>query len=461
VDKKTKIIIIGCGAGGGTAAQLARKTDRNSEITIFEKGKYAQYSKCGLPYVLSGEISSFNNLIEFSENWFEKENIKLYLNTSVTEINKTKHIVLAKRDNEQIKKEFDKLIIATGAKAFIPSIKNIFENNKLVSGVHLLRTMDDAKALFSELKHTKKASIIGAGLIGLEIADTLYKKGIDITIIESLSNILENTLDIDMSEPIKKELEVKTNLFTNHIASKIETENSRIKQIIIKNKETNQEKKIETDLLVIATGSKPEVNLAEKIGCKIGKRGGIIISEKTLTSLSNIYAVGDCTEYKDFVTNEPTCVGLGSIAVRHGIAAGVNAAGGEYNLPSGLLQTRTSEFFGFEVAAVGLVKNVIKNIQTVYGKFSGSSLPHYYPGGKNITIKVGVNEKNGEIVSAQAVGSNAAQRINVFACAIQNNVRVENLKKLETAYAPPIAPTLDVLTLSCDVAFLKYSRKKR
>lgn len=461
MDKTSKIMIIGCGAGGGTAAQLARKTNRNAEITIFEQGKYAQYSKCGLPYVISGKISNFNNLVEFSEEWFEKERIKLFLRTEVIDIDKSKNNITTRRNGKEIKKEFDKLIIATGSRAFIPPVENIFKNNKLVNGVHLLKTIDDGKKLTSDIRNSKIVTIIGAGLIGLEIADSLYKNGKQVIIIESMYNILENTLDLDMSEPIRKELETKAKLYTNFIATKIETEQDRIKHIFIKNKETNEEHKIMTDILIIATGSKPEVSLADKIGCKIGKTGGIVVNEKSSTSIKNIYAVGDCTEYLDYVTNEPVGVGFGSIAVRQGIAAGVNAAGGDYKLLKGLLQTRTSEFFGFEVAAVGPMKKSINNFQTVYGKFNGNSLPNYYPGGKSIIIKVGINEKNGEIVSAQAVGDNAAQRINVFACAIQNNAIVQDFRKLETAYAPTIAPTLDAITLGCDVAFLKYTRKKR
>jgi NADH oxidase (H2O2-forming) len=197
------------------------------------------------------------------------------------------------------------------------------------------------------------------------------------------------------------------------------------------------------------------------MGCKIGKTGGIVVDERSETSVKNVFAVGDCTEYKDFVTKEPLSVGLGSIVVRQGIAAGINAAGGSYNLPEGFLLTRTSEFFGIEIAAVGPVKDACQNIPVIYGKFKGSSLPEYFPGGKPISMKVGIHEKTGEILSAQAVGHNASQRINTFACAILSGVNVEDFKKLETAYAPPLAPTLDVVTLVCDVASLKRMRKRR
>lgn len=456
-----KIVIIGCGAGGGTAAQFARKIDRKATITIFEQDKYSQYSKCGLPYAISGEIPEFKDLIEFSEDWFKKEHIDLFLETTVDEIDIKNQVIFAKKGNEQIKKEFDSLILATGAKSFIPPIQNILKNGLLINGVYVLRTIDNGKQICSGIKKGKKATIVGAGLIGLELADSLYKKGMNVTVVEALPNILENTLDNDMCEPILKELHEKIKLYTNHIATRIEEKDETINRVFIKDVKTNEEKNIKTDVLVVATGSKPDVTLAKSIGCKIGKTGGIIINEKSESSVKNVYAVGDCTEYKDFVTKESVCIGLGSIAVRQAIAAGINAAGGKYNLPKGVLLTRTSELFGMEIAAVGPVKNACQNIPVLYGKFKGSSLPDYFPGGKPILIKVGVHERTDKIVSAQAIGSNAAQRINTFACAILNETNVEDFKKLETAYAPPVAPTLDTLTLVCDVASLKLARKRR
>jgi len=461
VTNEKKIVIIGCGAGGGTAAQFARKTDRKASITIFEQKKYPQYSKCGLPYAISGEIPEFDDLIEFSEDWFKKEHIDLFLETTVEKIDSKKQIVIAKKGNELIRQEFDYLIIATGAKPFIPRIQNIKKNGSLLDGIYVLRTIDDGKQISSCIKKGKKATIVGAGLIGLEMADSFYKKGMDVSVVEALPNILARTLDSDMCEPIFKKMNEKINIFTNHLALKIEEKEGKIKKIIIKDNETNKEKQLKTDILVIAAGTKPETSLAESLGCKIGKTGGIVVNERSETSITNVYAIGDCTQYLDFITKDPFLVGLGSIVVRQGIAAGINITGGIYNLPKEFLLTRASEFFGIEIAAVGPVKDTCQNIPIVYGKIKGSSLPEYFPGGKPISMKVGIHEETGVILSAQAVGYNASQRINTMACAILAQMNVEDFKKLETAYAPPLAPTLDVLTLVCDVASLKRMRKKR
>ncbi|UCB58668.1 MAG: FAD-dependent oxidoreductase [Thermoplasmatales archaeon] len=451
------IVVIGCGAGGGTASQFARKIDRKSTITIFEKNKYPQYSKCGLPFVVSGVISDFKNLIEFNEEWFKKANIDLILEANVNKIDIKKEMIYAKQNDITIEKSFKKLIICTGAKSFIPPIENIN-----IKGVFTVRTIDDTKKILAYSKNLKKATIIGAGLIGLEIADNLRQNGLQVTIVETLQNILANNLDEDMSKIVLEKIPCDISIYTNHTAKKVEQKDGKITKVIIKNKENNEEKYIETDILIIATGTKPDTMLARSIGCKIGITGGILVNEKSETTVKDVYAVGDCTEYIDYVTKKPLLAGLGSVAVRQGIAAGVNSAGGEYNLPMGFLNTNTSKFFNLDIAAVGPISIRIDNeFSVISARYNGSSLPDYYPGGKPISIKVLVDEYTGIIMGAQAVGENAAQRINTIACAILARLDIDTYRKLETAYAPPIAPTLDAETLVCDIAFMKIAQKKR
>ncbi|MCJ7571376.1 MAG: hypothetical protein MUO82_05825 [Candidatus Thermoplasmatota archaeon] len=169
--------------------------------------------------------------------------------------------------------------------------------------------------------------------------------------------------------------------------------------------------------------------------------------------------MGDCTEFVNFVNNKPVLVGLGSIAVRQAIAAGINAAGGVYKLPKGLLLTFTSDIFDLEISGVGLTSSFLEKDSFLAGKYSGYSLPEYFPGGKPITVKV-ITDITGKILGAQAVGDKAAQRIDTFACAILAGFNVETLRKLETAYAPPVAPILDAEMLACDIVSLKLSHKR-
>lgn len=454
MNQDAKIVIIGCGAGGGTAAQFARKTDRKANITVFEKGKYPQYSKCGLPYAISGTIPKIQNLIEFNEEWFKKQKIDLLLNTNVEKIDFEKKIVYAKRQDETIQQPFTHLIICTGSKPFIPHIENID-----CDGVFVVRTIDDAEKIQKYAKKSKTVTIVGAGFIGLEIADNLYKMGLKTTVVEALPNILANNLDEDMANIISDKIPSDVKIYTNTFATKVNSSNNCIKSVSTHNKKTNQEEAIQTDMLVLAAGTRPQVLLAESIGCKIGKTGGIIVNSKSETNIKNVYAVGDCTEYSNIVNNKPVLVGLGSIVVRQAIAAGVNAAGGDYNLPKGLLLTFTSKLFDVELAGVGLTSSFLEKDNFLSGKYNGYSLPEYYPGGKPITVKV-ITDNNGKILGAQAVGDKAAQRIDTFACAILSGLDAETFRKLETAYAPPVAPTLDAETLACDIVSLKLSRKR-
>jgi NADH oxidase (H2O2-forming) len=396
------IVIIGCGAAGGTAAQFARKTDRKSPITIFEKGKYPQYSKCGLPYVISGIISKTDDLIEFSEDWFKKAGIELFLDSTVEKIDVNNKTVTVKKGNEAIEKPYDSLIIATGGKPSIPPIENLIENDNLISGVFVLRTIDDANDISSSIVKGDKATIIGAGLIGLELSESLSEKGMNVTVVEALPTILANTLDNDMSKIVFEQISNKISILTDHIATRVESESGTIKKVFVKNNETGEEKEIETDFMIVATGLKPDTSLARSAGCKLNEKGYIVVNNKCETSVKDIYAIGDCTEYKDFVTKKSIPIGLGSIAVRQGISAGINAAGGNYPLLDGVLQTCTSKFFDLEIAAAG---SSDENLTT--GKFNGFSKPDYFPGGKPITIKVFAN-KDGKILGAQAVGDNAA-----------------------------------------------------
>jgi len=450
-----EIVVIGCGASGGTAAQFARKTDREANVTIFEKSEYSQYSKCALPYLISGKIDDPKKLVEFSEDWFSRAKINLFLSSEVTEIKNKR--VYVKRGKRIIEKEYDKLIIATGAKSAIPPIKNIFDKEGgLKKGIFTLRTIDDALGILNYIKNKKNVVIVGGGLIGLEAAEAFYNKKLNVTVVEMLPNILPSMLDGDMSREVYNQLKGYINIFTDHLVTEIEGE-ERIKSVKIKNKNTREEFDIPADVLIVSTGIKPDVYLAKSIGCKIGERGGIIINKRCETNVKDVYAVGDCTEGKDFVTNKSFVVGLGSIGVRQGIVAGINAAGGDIELFDGFLQTRTTKLFDIEIAAVGPISDNLDNI--ISGKFKGLTHPEYYPEGSQIIIKVLCNVRDKRIVGAQAVGKNVAQRINTMACAMLHKMSVDDFIKLETAYAPPIAPTIDPLAAACEVVNMKLKRR--
>ena len=204
--------------------------------------------------------------------------------------------------------------------------------------------------------------------------------------------------------------------------------------------------------------------MAKELGCAVGGTKQVVVDDRCLTCVDGVYAVGDCTEYPDLVTGEPTVSGLGTIAVKMAMIAGVNAAGGDERLPAGFLQTRATEPFGCQVAAVGPTLAQLKaaGIEPLIGKVRGFTLPDYFPGRKEIYVKVLAHPESGRILGAQIVGeSRVHMRINAYAAAIQARMTVHDFAKLETAYCPPAAPTIDVITIACEAVRVKMMRSRQ
>lgn len=423
-----KIVVIGGGAGGSTAAQFARKTDRKADIKVFEKGTIPQYSKCALPFVLSGALNA-SSIIEFSEEWFTHANIDLCLDTEVFSVNYDEKVVVTSDGVE----DYDALIISTGAAPASP-----FE---FKGKIFPFRTLDDVHALKKEVKRGEKAVVVGGGLIGLEAAEALSKRGVDVGVVELMPEILPGMLDADMAHGVRKKIEKHIAVTLNEKVTEI-TGATNIEVVTSHNT-------ITCDFVIIAMGNTPNVSLAES-KCDIKK--AIVVNEQCMTSIPSVYACGDCTQYIDICGNEAV-VGLGSVAVRQGMVAGTNAAGGTARLPP-LLNARTTKLFGEEIAAVGPLEKELP-FKPVIGRFKGSTHPDYYPG-EEIMVKV-VGNHEGKLRAAQAIGPGAAQKINTFALALSAGMTFENFTKIETAYAPPVAPVMDASTVACEIA----ERKRR
>jgi len=454
-----KIIVIGGGAAGTSAALEARKTDRTAEITLINRENLPEYSRCGLPYVLSGVIPKLENLIIHQESVLkEMMKINLLLKTEVLDIDLKNKIVKAKKldENKFLELSFDSLILATGAKTAYPQLENL--NNK--ENLYGLRTAEDVKKIFEAAKKFKNATILGASYVGMEAAEALLKLGMNVTVIHRSPEPLSTLLDPDMAQQIRNKAEEEGVKF---ILGETITEVKGDK--MIKQVKTSGGKIIDTDMLLVATGMEPEVDLARKIGAKIGSRGGIQVDEFMNIGIENIYAAGDCVEYITATTGDYSMYQLGTTAVRMGRVAGANAAGKKVKLPP-LLGTTTGKLFGFELASVGLTTRDMKRKglpDPVYGKATALTKAEYYPGGKKITMKLLIHPETWKIMGAQAVSeeSSAAQRINIVALAIKEGLTVKSLAELETCYAPPVAPTWDVLVLAAESALMKLERMKK
>jgi NADPH-dependent 2,4-dienoyl-CoA reductase/sulfur reductase-like enzyme len=459
-----KLLIVGAGAGGCTAAQFARKADRTAEITVLTDESYGEYSKCGLPHAIAGVIPSFDDLIEYSPSWFQRFNIGLQLRTRAVDIDVARKRVRTRSapSGEEADYEYDALIIATGASPWLPDTKGLFTNaGEVRDGVHVLRTMDQAKAISARMRQGERAMVVGSGSIGMEMAEAASLRGME-TSVRLRTHVLTGMLDPDMANMVQERAEAHGIRFIPRSTLVEVGGRDRLEHVVLENLDTGEKTTYPVDLLLVSAGIMAEVALAQKAGCAIGSTGGITIDAGCRTSLPDIYAVGDCTEYPDFVTGEPTLVGLGSIVVKQGRVAGVNAAGGQDEMARGLLNNRTTMLFGLQVTAVGpTLKDLSRaGIDAIIGKSTGWTVPDYYPGKKSLVVKVMAEPREGRIVAAQVVGEqDAAQRANVFAAAIYQEMTLREFMRLETCYAPAIAPTIDTMTSAVDAALIKWQRK--
>ena len=443
------IAIIGCGAAGATAAMQARKFNRKVDITLFNTEPYSQYSRCGLPYTISGKVKDFGDLILMPADSWSGLNIDAKFGTTVNKIDQKSHTLTYSGPDGEGTLEYDALIFATGAMNSNPPIKGL--DKKRVYG---LRTLDDAKALAVEADKAKKAVIIGGGLIGMEAAEAFHERGLDVTVVEFLPHVLLAMIDPDMSEIVEEHCrDHGLKLLINTAAQEI-TGGDTPKGVIVKNRETNEEYEIPADFVVVATGVRAITGLAEQIGVKIGNCRGIVTDEKMMTNLPDVYAVGDCAENIEFITGNGWLAGLGTIAVRQARVAGINAAGGDVTFP-GIVGAKVTKLFDLEIASTGLTTDLAKRweVEVVKGSMKGSTKPHYYTGGKELKLKTFYNKETGKLVGGQLVGlEDAAMRLNVITMGIQQKIDAKEFFDFENCYAPAVCDTWDPLVQSADAA---------
>ncbi|MBS7624609.1 FAD-dependent oxidoreductase [Candidatus Bathyarchaeota archaeon] len=435
-----RIVIIGAHAAGCDAAAAARLTDREAEIILLTNERYAGYSRCGLPFVIGGHIKSFEDLIVFPPSYFRMNRLDLRLEANVTNIDvNSKAVEVQYRDGRTEKLQYDSLIIAAGARPAMPPIKG-----REKQGVYVLRTIDDGERINRAVENAKSAVVVGAGLIGLELGVAFVERGLKTTVVELLPQILPAMLDKDMADLVQKELE-KNNL-------RIITGKS-VDEILGDDKVTGVSvagEQIQADIVVVATGVRGNVELAQKAGIELGETKLIKVNMRMETNVKDVYACGDCVESIHLITKRPVVCQLGTTAVRQARVAGINAAGG-YAVFPGVLGATVTKLFDLEIGAVGLTETFAKRvgIETVSMTFSGKTRAAYYPGAMPIRVKLTADRDTERIVGAQIVGGEGvAQRINALSFAILNEMTVKDLARAETCYAPPLSETWDPMVLA-------------
>jgi NADH oxidase (H2O2-forming) len=442
------IVIIGAHAAGVDAASAARKTDRTAEITIISDEKHVGYSRCGLPFVIGGQIPDFQSLIVFQPAYFQMMKLDLKTETKATNINTTdKTIDTIDRTGKTETLPYDSLIISTGANSFMPPIKG-----REKKGILSLRTLEDGERIDQAIKNgAKTAVVMGAGLIGLELAIALHERGLRVTVVELLPQILPQMLDPDMAMKTQEMLQDKglTILTGKGVEECLGTEN--ITGIVACQEE------IKADVFISAFGVRANTDLAVKAGVAPGDTKAIKTNARMETNVKDIYAIGDCAESTHIITQKPALAQFGTVAVRHGKVAGINAAGG-YALFTGCLGSAVSKLFDTDVGVTGLTEIAAQKarIETVTGTIASKTKADYYPGALPIRVKLVIERESQRIIGAQIIGGEeVTQRINAISFAIQKQMTVRELAKADTAYAPPVCETWEPLILAAEMVLMK------
>lgn len=440
-----KVIIIGGGGGGLSTASNIRKYDAKAKITVITRDKHVAYSPCAIPYVLSGDVKNFNDIIMHQPEEYLDRNITVLTEAEVLEVekeqNKIRYILMNDKKRHERELEYDRLVIATGGAPFIPPVKGAN-----LKGVFTIHTIDDGFKIKKWANKSQTAVVVGAGLIGLETAYGLKKMGLEVVVGELVSQIVPRLLDPDMARLVQNYLEKEgiRVILGNSIEQVMGTH--KVEGVQIGNEI------IKADLVIMATGIRPETHLAEYIGCELGK-WAIKVNEKMETSIPGIYAVGDCVEVTDAITGHPTQSPLGSTAVRQAKIAAKNIAG-QFAQAKPVLNATVAKIGELEFGAVGLTKTVAiyNGIFVISGKKRALTKARYYPGAKRIDVKMVCNLQ-GRIIGCQIVAEErVAERVDTMALAIAKKVTCNELVNMEFSYAPPVSMVIDPIILAAENA---------
>ena len=434
-----KIIIVGGVAGGMSAATRLRRLMEDAEITIFEKGPFVSFANCGLPYYVSGEIANRDSLlVQTPESLKARFNLDVRPFHEVISISPAERTVTVRHDGQEFTESYDKLILSPGAKPFVPTIEGLAE----AKNAYTLRNVPDLDEIMAALdNHPKEAVVIGAGFIGLEMAENLAKRGLQVTIVEKAPHVLP-PLDQEMAAFVQAELLANgVRVITSQSATRFEDQG---KVIVLENGQ-----KITSDLTILSVGVEPENGLAKAAGIELGLRGGILVDEHYETSQKDIFAVGDAIVVKQEITGQDALISLASPANRQGRqVADVIAGLGRTN--KGSIGTAIVRAFDMTAASTGLSERILRMNQLPYKVLHVSGKDHagYYPGATDMTLKLLFDPTTGKIYGAQGVGEKGVdKRIDILATAIKGNLTVFDLPELEFTYAPPFGSAKDPVNM--------------
>ena len=437
--KMKKLVVIGGDAAGMSAASKVRREQPDFEIIVFEKSEFTSYSACGIPYFISGKVEKLEELIiRTPEEFNKKYNIQAKTLHEVLEVDTDNNKVLVHNYNDktQFWESYDELLIATGGKAFCPEVEN-----HTAEGIFGIQTLNSGKKVdaFITKHQPKKAVIVGGGYIGLEMAEALILKGIDVTIIDRAKEVMA-TLDPDMGKKVHEVLvNLGVKIFNSESLAYFEEKDGRVTAVI------TDKKTIKTDLVILGMGTAPNTSFLTKSKIKLSNRKAIKVNRFQQTNIKNVWAAGDCAETKNLVSNKPFYIALGTVANKTGLVAGTNIAGGKLKFP-GVIATAVCKICVYEIARTGLLESECTSLKIdfVSTVIKSKTRAHYYPEAKDIFVKLIAEKKTGKLLGGQIIGEEgAAKRIDVLATALSSKLTLQNIIDLDLSYAPPFSPVWD------------------
>jgi NADPH-dependent 2,4-dienoyl-CoA reductase/sulfur reductase-like enzyme len=448
-----RLAIIGGDAAGMSAASSAKRRDPDLEVIAFERGPYTSYSACGIPYFVGGLFDDADRLVSRSPEEHRQAGIEMRLRTEVRGIDLDRRTltVYERSERRETEEGFDELVIATGAKAMPPPIPG-------AEATETARTVDAAERFRAGLERGGgKAVVIGAGYIGLEMAENLVDRGMAVTVIDQGDQVMR-TLDRDMADHVQDGAEAHGVRFL------LSTE---IEEIVLD--DAGKPSAVRTsagelpaDHVTLGTGAQPDVALAEEAGLQVGDTGALRVDDhQRCPGADGVYAAGDCVETHHRVLDAPVNIQLGTHANKQGRIAGINATGGDIVFP-GVVGTAVSKVCKYEVARTGIscAEADAAGIETVSAIIKHSTRATYYPGAGPIWVKIVADPASGRILGGQIVGvEGAAKRIDVLAACVWTGVAVDELALMDLSYAPPYSPVYDPLLVAGRAAAKAIERR--
>lgn len=448
-----RLIVIGGVAAGMSAAAKAKRVNHEIEAVVYERGPYISYAACGMPYLIAGDVPDYRDLIVRTPEQMARQGVEVHVYHQVTAIDPDARTVTV-RDLEgerEFTDRYDRLVIATGARPVQPSLPR-----SDLAGVFVLRSLEEGQALQRFLARHKedsprKAAVLGGGYVGVEMAETFRRLGLDVGMVIRSGRVMRTALDDDVRRLVEEELARQGVEIVQGRPTGFEGR-GRVEAVIIEGEDGVR--RYPCDVALLGIGAQPEVRLAQAAGVALGATGAIATDAHMRTNLPGVYAAGDCAEVFHLVANKPAYIPLGSTANKQGRVAGTNVAGGEATF-DGVVGTMVVRAFDLAVARTGLttVQAQALGYAVRAPLIQAKDISHYFPGAADIHVKLVVDEQTDRLLGGQIVGrGGVAKRVDVLATALHHRLTVADLQGLDLSYAPPFAPVWDPLLVAANVA---------